>query len=65
MEIKSIAEEHSAILSTFIKLTFVIKILVMSIFEWPFYAGFTVLCFVFQAMNALKRLLAAHSSRLV
>ena len=35
--------EHSAILSTFIKLLFVIKIFVLSIFEWPFYTGFTVL----------------------
>ena len=34
--------EHSAILSTFIKLPFVIKIFLLSIFEWPFYAGFTV-----------------------
>ena len=29
-------------LSTFIKLPFVIKIFVLSIFEWPFYTGFTV-----------------------
>ena len=29
--------EHSAILSTFIKLPFVFKIFVLSIFEWPFY----------------------------
>ena len=35
--------EHSAILSTFIKLPFVIKIFVLSIFEWPFYTSFTVL----------------------
>ena len=35
--------EHSAILSTFIKLPFVIKIFVFSIFEWQFYTGFTVL----------------------
>ena len=35
--------QHSAILSTFIKLSFVIQIFVLSIFEWPFYAGFTVL----------------------
>ena len=41
MQVKSIAE--SAILSTFIKLPFVIKIFVLSIFEWPFYIGFTVL----------------------
>ena len=34
--------EHSAILSTFIQLPFVIKIFVLSIFEWPFYTGFTV-----------------------
>ena len=29
-------------LSTFIKLPFVIKIFVLSIFEWPFYTGFTI-----------------------
>ena len=34
--------EHSAILLTFIKLPFLIKIFVLSIFEWPFYTGFTV-----------------------
>ena len=34
--------EHSAILFTCIKLPFVIKIFVLSIFEWPFYTGFTV-----------------------
>ena len=34
--------EHSAILWTFIKLPFVIKIFVLSIFEWQFYTGFTV-----------------------
>ena len=34
--------EHSAILWTFIKLPFVIKIFVLSIFEWLFYTGFTV-----------------------
>ena len=44
MLVKSIAEwEHSAILSTFIKLPFIIKIFVLSIFEWPFYTGFTVI----------------------
>ena len=36
----------SAILSTFIKLPFVIKIFVLSIFEWSFYTGFTVLSVV-------------------
>ena len=34
--------EHSAKLATFIKLPFVIKIFVLSIFEWQFYTGFTV-----------------------
>ena len=34
--------EHSAILSAFIKLLFVSKIFVLSIFEWPFKTGFTV-----------------------
>ena len=34
--------EHSALLSTFIKLSpFVIRIFVLSIFEWPLYTGFT------------------------
>ena len=32
----------SAILSTFIKLPFVIKIFLLSIFEWPLQTGFTV-----------------------
>ena len=47
MQVKSIAEcfkgEHSAILLTFIKLPVVIKTFVLSIFEQPFYTGFTVL----------------------
>ena len=34
--------EHSAILSTFVKLPFVIMIFALSIFEWPFHTGFTV-----------------------
>ena len=34
--------EHSAILSTFIKLPIVIKFVVLSIVEWSFYTGFTV-----------------------
>ena len=36
--------EYSVILSTFIKLPFVIKIFVLFTFEWPFYTGFTVFC---------------------
>ena len=34
--------EHSAILLTFIKLPFLIKTFVLSIFEWPLKTGFTV-----------------------
>ena len=34
--------EHSAILLTCINLPVVIKTIVLSIFEWPFYTGFTV-----------------------
>ena len=34
--------EHSAILSNFINLSFVIKIFGLSNFEWPFYTNFTV-----------------------
>ena len=36
--------EHSAILLSFIKLPFVNKIFVLSIFEWPLKTGFTVHC---------------------
>ena len=43
MQVKSTAEgEHSAIFSTLIKLPIVIKIFIVSYFEWPFYTGFTV-----------------------
>ena len=46
MPVKRIAEcskwEHSAIISTFIKLPFTVKIFVLSIFECPFKTGFTV-----------------------
>ena len=35
-------QEHSAILSTFIKLPIVIKTFVLVYFERPFYTGFTV-----------------------
>ena len=45
MQVKVIAEcsllEHSAILSTFIKLPIAIKTFVLFIFEWLFYTGFT------------------------
>ena len=47
IQVKNIAEcskrEHSAILSTFIKLPFVFKTFVLSIFEWPLKTGLTVL----------------------
>ena len=40
---RMLQEEHSEILSTCIKLPFVIKMFVLSIFEWPLKTGFTVL----------------------
>ena len=39
---RMLQREHSATLSTFIKLPVVIKIFVLYIFEWPFYTGFTL-----------------------
>ena len=44
--------EHSAILSTFIKLPFVIKIFVLSIFERPLKTGFIVFQFCYRAMSS-------------
>ena len=41
-------------ISTFIKLQFVIKIFVLSIFEWPFYTGFTVHDFYLQKATGGK-----------
>ena len=38
--------DHSPILSTFIKLPVVIKIYILSIFEWPFYTGLTIEIFL-------------------
>ena len=44
--------EHSAILSTFIKLyiPFVFKIIVLSIFEWPLKTGFTVIAIPYDSV---------------
>ena len=48
MQVKRFAEyskgEHSTILLVSIKQPFVIKIFVLSIFEWSFYTGFTTQC---------------------
>ena len=64
--------EHSAILSTFIVLP-CIKIFGLSIFEWPFYIGFTVLQIQRSKVRTLQRhcavplnmeLLTAHGIRL-
>ena len=43
--------DHSAILSTFIKLLIVIKIFVLSIFEWSFYTDFTVYNFILSSKD--------------
>ena len=51
--------EHSAILLTFIKLPFVIKIFVLSIFEWPFYTGLTV--YAYTGMMLVKMIKIGRS----
>ena len=48
---KMLQVEHSAILPTFIKLPIVIKIFVLSIFEWLFYTGFTVIIYFLWQME--------------
>ena len=59
MQVKSIAE----CFLTFIKLLFVIKIFVLSIFEWPFYTGFTVYSVVFYILSEL--LIFSQSSAII
>ena len=61
--------EHSAILSTFIKRPFVIKIFDLSIFEWPLKTDFTVLvffgwCFFTQVGSKINNLLEIINARL-
>ena len=46
--------EQSALLSTFIKLPFVIKLFVLPIFEWSFYTGFTVYSEIFERILFLR-----------
>ena len=50
---RMLQREHSAILSTFIKVPGAIKTFVLSIFEWPFYTVFTVLHFINWAKSKL------------
>ena len=54
--------EHSAILSTYIKLPFVMKNFVLSIFEWQLKTGFTVLMAydVFSKVRGLNFGLSLH-----
>ena len=51
--------EHSAILWTFIKLPFVIKSFVLSVFEWPLKTGFTVLS-TFIILQVVIKILSGH-----
>ena len=60
-------QKHFAILLTFIKLPFVIKIFVLSIFEWQFYTDFTVYKLLCKHKNedfSKNALLSALLSRL-
>ena len=45
--------EHSAMLSTFIKLPFVLQTFVLSMYEWPLKTGFTVFNWIF--LNMVQR----------
>ena len=55
--------EHSAIISTFIKLPFVIEIFVLSIFEWQYYTGYTVISYKCFSEDPLPELLKSlHST---
>ena len=49
MQVKGIA-------LTLIKLPYVIKIFILSIFEWPFYKGFAVLLFGYFYTSPLKQI---------
>ena len=49
---KILQGEYSAILLTLIKLLFVVMIFVLTIYEWPFYTGFTV--FAFKVKRCVK-----------
>ena len=54
--------EHSAILSTLIKLSFVAKVFVMSIFEWPFYCIVNLVgTFIYIIMEKLEGLFTTCS----
>ena len=46
--------EHSAILSTFIKLVIVTNIFVLSIYEWSFYTGFSVQAKILTLSNSSR-----------
>ena len=50
---RMLQREHSAILSDLIKLPFVIRTFVLSIFEWPFYTGFSIMYILFPCFNSL------------
>ena len=52
--------EHSAILSTFIKLPFVIKIFVLSILSGRFYTGFTVYFIIYRDLRTQTILAACN-----
>ena len=55
--------EHSAILSTFIKLLFFIKIFILSILKWPFYTVLTV--HVYVIIVVIRTTVTRHKTILV
>ena len=55
--------EHSEILSTFIKLPFVIKIIVFDSFEWPLKTGFTVYIYLLSRIKTFNACCNKHQYR--
>ena len=59
MELGSFMHKHPIL--TFIKLPFVVKFFVLSIFKWPFYTGFTALHVLFQHFDVNAQLSSGTS----
>ena len=54
MQVKVLQNAPTGILLTLFKLAFVIKMFILSIFEWPFYTGFTVYLFSWNQFSTLQ-----------
>ena len=61
--LQNVPKEHSAMLSTFIKLPFVFKTFVLSNFELPLTTGFTVFLIFFYNKSSIIRTPISRSTR--